>query len=77
MASKPIPQFAVGQKVNAVSFVDCFDHFNAPVPDLTVTQVRLIEGVGMPDYYRVKAERTDGTCRYVEGAERYFEPIRA
>lgn len=65
------PQFTIGQKVKAISFMDCFGKPVAETSDLTVTEIRLIEPSSIPAYYRVKAEKAD-SFQYIEGAERYF-----
>ena len=66
------PQFTLGQKVKAIAFVDCFGHKIDEVPDLTVTDVRLIEPQSMKPYYRIQAHKPNGSCCYVEAAERFF-----
>jgi hypothetical protein len=66
------PKFAIGQVVTAIGFTDCFHKVHEPIPGLTVAEIRLIEPGCIPNYYRVKAVKDDGSCRYVEGAERYF-----
>ena len=57
------PKFRIGQTVKAVG------KDNAEIPDLTVTCIRLIRGVGISDYFRYTA-RAPWTM--VEGAERFF-----
>jgi hypothetical protein len=69
-------QFEIGQKVKAVAFVDCFGNHQDEVTDLTVTDVRLIEPQSMKPYYRVQAHKPNGSCCYVEAAERFFEAIQ-
>lgn len=71
MATKNTPQFTIGQKVKAISFTDCFDKFVPETPNLTITEIRLIEPSTMSPYFRVKAEHSDG-FQFIEGAERYF-----
>ena len=78
-------QFQIGQKVKAVAFVDCFGNHVDEVPDLTVTDLRLIEPTPIlrecdgslskntvAPYFRVQAHKPNGSCCYVEAAERFF-----
>jgi hypothetical protein len=71
--------FTIGQKVKAISFVDCFGKTRHEVPNLTVTKVTLHPAPGCCDphmkaYYRIVATDETG-FGYVEGAERYFEAL--
>jgi hypothetical protein len=74
MSTIPVPKFKVGDKVNAISFVDCFHKVIDAVPGLIVSRVIQMEGCPNP-YYRVTANHPDECNRtMVEGAERFFEP---
>lgn len=66
-------QFQIGQQVKAISFTDCFGKVIAETPNLTVSEIRLIECNSMKPYFRVKADGFNGN--YIEGAERYFTPM--
>lgn len=68
-------KFHIGQTVTAKEFTDCFGKVQTAVSGLTVAEIRLIEPGCIPSYYRVKAVADAGSCRYVEGAESFFEPI--
>ena len=66
----PVAKFHIGQKVNAVSFVDCFGKVQVEREALTVTDINLVAESSIPAYYRVRAEKPGVG---VEGAERFFE----
>lgn len=65
------PAFHVGQSVKAIAFTNCFGEPVSETIGLTVSEIRLIEGISIAPYFRVKAESSDG-FGYVEGAEHYF-----
>lgn len=65
------PQFTIGQKVKAIAFTDCFGKDIPERCDLTVTEIRKVDGQSIPSYYRVKADADNG--EYIEGAERFFD----
>lgn len=70
----PEPQFHVGDRVCAISFVDCFGKHVDAQSGLTVMDVRLVQCTGMPSYYRILAERG---IIWIEGAERFFQHEQA
>ena len=69
-------RFNVGDRVRAVSFVDCFKKTVPEVTGLTVVGVRLIEDMSIDPYFRIRAENPGAKTYIVEGAERYFEKER-
>ena len=65
------PRFAIGDKVTARAFIDCFGKQIKATPGLTVTKITKVETGDIPTYFRVLANEEKGLgC--VEGAERFF-----
>jgi hypothetical protein len=63
------PSFVVGQPVvGSESFPSCREFTGS----LFVTAVKFVEGVSVPDYWRVTARPVEGLAMF-EGAERFFE----
>jgi hypothetical protein len=67
------PLFAIGQAVNFKSFINHNGKRVEGADGLTVVHSEFIEGRSIPDWYRIKAVRPDGTS-FFAAAERFFEP---
>ncbi len=72
-------QYQIGQLVDSPAFVDRFGKPCTAVCGLVVRRLRYMPNdqplidLAFKPYWRVYAECPD-TCRYVEGAERFFVP---
>lgn len=67
------PFFRVGDSVNFKSFINHNGRRVEQADGLTVVDSEHIEGKSIPDWYRIKAVRGDGSS-FFAAAERFFEP---
>jgi hypothetical protein len=66
-----LPPVSIGQSVTKKAFTDCFGVHSPAVTGLTVDAVRLIEGVSLPDYWRIKAS-AEGKGSWEGAFDRFF-----
>jgi hypothetical protein len=66
------PKFQLGQQVKAIALPNAFPNPTQERCGLIITDVRLIECLYMPNYYRFVASEPNG-FGYVEGSDQFFE----
>lgn len=73
--------FKIGDRVTHPGFADCFGKHVPTTTGLTVTDVQLVKGTSIPDYFRITARDgvdTNGVRWGMwEAAERFFILERA
>jgi len=65
-------QFRVGDAVTARAIPSGFPKPMPKVEGLTVVEIKRVDSDYIPTYFRLKAVKDDGDCRFVEGAEWFF-----
>ena len=70
-SKKKLPRHKVGEKVRLKGFTDCFGQVWESQENLIVVDVRKVETVNMPVYFRLTAHSDKGVF---EAWENFFEP---